>query len=403
MTAAREAIELKKRGRVVAPELMDAVVTGVVDGTAPDDQLAALLMAMFLNGLDREETLSLTRAMAASGVQLSFPGCVDKHSTGGVGDTISLCALPIVAAAGVPVAKLAGRALGAAGGTIDKLEAICGLTCALEPERMRLQVERVGLAIAEATDAAPADRRLYAIRDTTGTVDSIPLIAASVVSKKVATGADAVFYDVKCGTGAFMTTPFAARELADLLVDLTEGLGIRASAEVTSMDEPLGRMVGNALEVREAIRFLSGEPVPADLAIMARFVATRLLELAGAEDAARRVDVALTSGTAFERLEAMVDAQGGTLDRLPSTAERWTMRADREGVVRSIDAHRVGTAVLALGGGRQRKGDQVRHEVGVELIAKAGDRVTAGDQLVIVHGRETDDVRALLTSAYVMA
>lgn len=402
MTATREAIELKKHGLVVPPELMHAVVTDVVDGTAPDEQLASLLMAIFIRGLDHDETLALTHAMAGSGVRLSFPGCVDKHSTGGVGDKVSLCALPIVAAAGVPVAKLAGRALGAAGGTIDKLEAIPGLTCALHPERMHRQVERIGLAIAEATDAAPADRRLYAIRDTTGTVDSIPLIAASVVSKKVATGADAVLYDVKCGTGAFMTTAAAARELADLLVELTEGLGIRATAEVTPMNEPLGRMVGNALEVREAIRFLSGEPVPADLDTLARHVAARLLELADVEDAADRVDAALTSGAALERLEAMVAAQGGTLDHLPSSAERWTVHADRDGVVRTVDAQRVGTAVLALGGGRQRKGDHVRHEVGVELEAKAGDQIAAGDPLVIVHGRETDGARALLAGAYLV-
>ncbi|QIN79777.1 thymidine phosphorylase [Rubrobacter marinus] len=284
-SAVLEAIELKKRGAELPEGLVREVVRGYSGGAVPDYQMSALLMAIFLKGMSYGETFALTAAMASSGARYSFPECVDKHSTGGVGDKISLTSLPIVAACGAPVAKLSGRGLGTTGGTIDKLEAIPGFSAALTEARFRRQVDEVGLAIAEAGEVAPADKAIYALRDTTGTVDSLPLIGSSIVSKKAATGAGHLLYDVKQGSGAFMKGTEEARELASLLVRLSEDSGVQASALITDMDEPLGSAIGNALEVRESVRFLRGEETPADLSEMARIVAVRLLELKGISDA----------------------------------------------------------------------------------------------------------------------
>src|SRR5215218_6661847 len=274
-----DAIEIKKSGGELSEGLIQDVVGAYTAGEIPDYQMASLLMAIFIRGMDYGETLALTRAMAESGKTYSFPECVDKHSTGGVGDKVSLTALPIVAACGAPVAKLSGRGLGATGGTVDKLESIPGFSCDLSEERFRRQVDEVGLAITEAGDLAPADKEIYALRDTTGTVDSLPLIGSSIVSKKAATGAGHLLYDVKRGSGAFMKTTEDARELAGLLVRLSVSLGIRASALITDMDNPLGSAIGNALEVRESVRFLTGGEVPGDLSNEARHIAVRLLEL----------------------------------------------------------------------------------------------------------------------------
>src|ERR671916_209558 len=278
-SAVLDAIETKKFGGELSEDVIRAVVAGYAGDEVPDYQMAALLMAIFIRGMVYEETLALTRAMADSGERYSFPECVDKHSTGGVGDKVSLTALPIVAACGAPVAKLSGRGLGTTGGTIDKLESIPGFSVDHSEERFRRQVEEVGLAIIEAGDFAPADKAIYALRDTTGTVDSLPLIGSSIVSKKAATGAGHLLYDVKCGSGAFMKTTGDARELAELLVRLSGDLGVRAAALISDMDNPLGNAIGNALEIRESVKFLKGEDVPADLAETARSVAVRLLEL----------------------------------------------------------------------------------------------------------------------------
>src|SRR5918997_1095294 len=286
-SAVLDAIETKKFGGELSEDVIRAVVAGYAGDAVPDYQMAALLMAIFIQGMGYEETLALTRAMADSGERYSFPECVDKHSTGGVGDKVSLTALPIVAACGAPVAKLAGRGLGSSGGTVDKLESIPGFSCNLSEEQFKNQVEEIGLAIIEAAELAPADKAIYALRDTTGTVDSLPLIGSSIVSKKAATGAGHLLYDVKRGSGAFMKTTEDARELAELLVRLSEDSGIKASALITDMDNPLGSAVGNALEVRESVRFLMGDEVPGDLAYEARYVAFRLLELKGIEDSER--------------------------------------------------------------------------------------------------------------------
>lgn len=388
--AIHDAIETKKLGGELSEEIISAVVAGFTEGAIPDYQMASLLMAIFIRGMTYEETLALTRAMADSGKRYSFPGSVDKHSTGGVGDKISLTALPIAAACGAPVAKLSGRGLGMTGGTIDKLESIPGFSAALSEDRFKRQVEEVGLAIGEAGELAPADKKVYALRDATGTVDSLPLIGSSIVSKKAATGAGYLLYDVKSGSGAFMKTAEDARELAELLVRLSEDLGIRASAVITDMDTPLGSAVGNALEVRESLRFLAGGEVPDDLAHEARYVAARLLELKGIPDPQSQVEEALSSGAAHEKFREFVRAQDGdadAFDDLPVSSEVHEVPAPGGGYVARFHARGIGRAALALGAGRRKKGEEIDPGAGVEVLVKAGDRVEQGAPVARLYGR----------------
>ena len=388
--AIHDAIDTKKLGGELSEEMISAVVAGYTEGAIPDYQTASMLMAIFIRGMTYEETLALTRAMADSGKRYSFPGSVDKHSTGGVGDKISLTALPIAAACGAPVAKLSRRGLGMTGGTIDKLESIPGFSVALSEERFKRQVEEVGLAIAEAGELAPADRKIYALRDATGTVDSLPLIGSSIVSKKAATGAGYLLYDVKSGSGAFMKTAEDARELAELLVRLSEDLGIRASAVITDMDTPLGSAVGNALEVRESLRFLAGGEVPDDLAHEARYVAARLLELKGIPDPQSQVEEALSSGAAHEKFREFVRAQDGdadAFDALPVSSEVHEVPAPGGGYVARFHARGIGRAALALGAGRRKKGEEIDPGAGVEVLVKAGDRVEQGEPVARLYGR----------------
>ncbi|BBL81112.1 pyrimidine-nucleoside phosphorylase [Rubrobacter xylanophilus] len=407
MSDVLEAIEIKKRGGELPESLIRSVVEGYTAGRIPDYQMSALLMAVFIRGMGYEETLALTRAMADSGKRYSFPGCVDKHSTGGVGDKVSLTALPLAAACGAPVAKLSGRGLGITGGTIDKLESIPGFSCSLTEERFRRQVEEVGLAIAEAGELAPADRAIYALRDATGTVDSLPLIGSSIVSKKAATGAGHLLYDVKCGSGAFMRTPEEARELARLLIRLSEDLGVRAAAMISDMSRPLGRAVGNALEVRESLRFLRGEEAPRDLGEVARSVAVRLLELKGVSEPERAVGRALASGAAYELFVRFVRAQGGDPDSLadlPLSSEVREVPSPGEGYVERFDALGVGRAALLLGAGRQKKGDPVDPGAGVELLVDLGDRVEEGQPVARLYGgREVGRAAGLVSGALVLS
>jgi pyrimidine-nucleoside phosphorylase len=402
-SAVLDAIETKKIGGELSEEVIRAVVAGYTEETVPDYQMASLLMAIFIRGMSYEETLALTRAMADSGERYSFPECVDKHSTGGVGDKVSLTSLPIVAACGAPVAKLSGRGLGTTGGTIDKLESIPGFSVDHSEERFKRHVEKVGLAIIEAGNLAPADKAIYVLRDTTGTVDSLPLIGSSIVSKKVATGAGHLLYDVKRGSGAFMKTTEDARELAELLVRLSDDLGIRASALITDMDNPLGSAVGNALEVRESVRFLKGEEVPLDLAHEARYVAARLLELKGVPDPERAVEDALSSREAYEKFEEFVQAQGGdagALDKLPVSGEVREVTAPRGGYVARFHALGIGRAALALGAGREKKGDEIDPGAGVEVLVKAADRVEEGEQVARLYGgRNVERAEALVQEA----
>jgi thymidine phosphorylase len=398
-----DAIETKKFGGELSEEIIRSVVEGYTAGEVHDYQMSSLLMAIFIQGMDYAETLALTRAMAESGQTYSFPECVDKHSTGGVGDKVSLTALPIVAACGAPVAKLSGRGLGTTGGTIDKLESIPGFSFELSEERFARQVEEVGLAIVEAGDLAPADKEIYALRDTTGTVDSLPLIGSSIVSKKVATGAGYLLYDVKRGSGAFMKTTEEAHNLAELLVRLSEDLGVKASALITDMDNPLGNAVGNALEVRESMTLLKNEHVPEDLKDEVNNVATRLLELKGIPDAATAVDKALTSGAAYEKFRQFVRAQGGdveALEDLPVSTEVREVNSPRDGYVARFAAAGIGSAALALGAGRARKGDEIDPGSGVEILVRAGDHVQRDQPVARLYGeREAERARRLVLEA----
>ena len=397
--AVLDALETKKRGWELSAEAIREVIAGYASEEVPDYQMSALLMAIFIQGMGYEETLALTESMANSGKRYSFPGCVDKHSTGGIGDKISLTSLPIVAAHGVPVAKLSGRGLGTTGGTIDKLESIPGFSCDLPEERFEKQVEEIGLAIMEAGEVAPADKKIYALRDTTGTVDSLPLIGSSIVSKKVAMGADHLLYDVKAGAGAFVKTPDEARELAELLIRLSESLGIEASALITSMEEPLGSAVGNALEVRESVCFLRGEASPADLSEKTRVVATRLLELKRISNPEDAVEEAIFSGNAYEKFREFVSAQGGdakVLEDLPVSEEVREVGAPRVGYVARFDALSIGHAALLLGAGREKKGDRIDPGAGVEVLVKAGDKVEEGQPVARLYGGKNTERAAEL-------
>ena len=403
MSTVLDAIETKKFGGELSERMIREVVTGYAGGVVPDYQMASLLMAIFIRGMSYDETLGLTRAMAESGERYSFPGCVDKHSTGGVGDKISLTSLPIVAACGAPVAKLSGRGLGTTGGTIDKLESIPGFSVDLSEEQFRRQVEEVGLAISEAGNLAPADKAIYALRDTTGTVDSLPLIGSSIVSKKVATGAGHLLYDVKRGSGAFMGTTEDARRLAELLVRLSESMDIKASALITEMDSPLGSAIGNALEVRESIAFLKSDEVPKDLFNEARHIAVMLLELKGLKAPEAAVENVLSSGAAYEKLREFVRAQGGdadALEDLPVSGEVREVATPEGGYVARFGASGVGRAALALGAGREKKDDELDPGAGIEVLVKVGDRIEEGEPVARLYGgRNADRAETLVREA----
>lgn len=395
---ALEIIGRKRDGGVNSPEEIRHLLGGYVDGSVPDYQMAAWLMAVCLRGMGPAETLDLTRAMVESGDTLdlgAIPGVkVDKHSTGGVGDTVTLIATPLAAACGVPVPKLSGRALGHTGGTIDKLESVPGVTCDLEADRFIDQVRRIGIAIgAQSPRMVPADKAMYALRGATATVPSLPLIASSVMSKKLAAGADAIVLDVKFGRGAFMPELEDAVALARAMVEIGEGAGRRTVALVTAMEEPLGRAVGDALEVLEAERVLGGEGDPR-LAEVAIAVAEEMCRLSGVgADPA----VALAGGAGRERLWDLLEAQGGERGRGPvAHPVRLTVRAGAAGWVRSVDALQVGLAVNDIGGGRLRKEDAVDHGAGFTIEARVGDRVRSGDALVHVHAASDEVARRAL-------
>lgn len=398
-----EVLQKKRDGQELSAQEIKFLIDGVVSGDVPDYQVAAWLMAVYFRGMSQEETSALTAAMAASGDILDLsdiPGVkVDKHSTGGVGDKTTLVLAPMVAAAGVPVAKMSGRALGHTGGTIDKLESFPGLQVALPREQFVAQVKRIGLAIAGQTaNLAPADKLLYALRDVTATVDSIPLIAASVMSKKLASGADAFVLDVKTGSGAFMQKADQARELARIMVDIAARHGKRAAAIITDMSQPLGQAVGNILEVREAIAALRNEGPP-DLTELCLVLGAQMLVLAGRtaniDQARQLLQKTLASGQALEKLAQMVEAQGGdptpvyNSDLLPQAAVRRAVTLQSSGYVQSINALEIGLTAMHLGAGRQSKLDNIDLTVGVELTRKVGDYTNAGDCVAVVHANTT--------------
>ncbi len=398
-------IERKRDGGRISAEEIDFLVLGYTKGQIPDYQMAALLMAIVWRGMDAKETAALTASMVASGERLDlsrFGRVVDKHSTGGVGDKTTLVVAPLVAACGLPVAKMSGRGLGFSGGTLDKLESIKGYRVDLTTQEFLAQLERIGIVVTGQTkDLAPADGLLYALRDATGTVPSIPLIASSIMSKKIAAGAHAVVLDVKVGSGAFMKDRRTATALARAMVSIGAAHGLAVTCELTDMEQPLGRAVGNALEVAEAIATLRGDG-PADLTELALVASTEMLVLgkrARAAAAARRqAEAALADGSGLAKLRALVEAQGGDVrmvddpKRLPRAPQVVTLRATRGAFVAAIDAEQVGLASVHLGAGREKKGDPIDHRTGVVLHAKVGDRVERGQPFADVHvaGRPAD-------------
>jgi pyrimidine-nucleoside phosphorylase len=400
-----EVIGRKRDGGEHPPDEIEFLLSGYLRGEIPDYQMAAWLMAVCTRGMTRAETLALTRAMVASGEVLDLSGIsgvkVDKHSTGGVGDKVTLIAAPLAAACGVRVPKLSGRALAHTGGTLDKLESVPGLTVDLEPERFIRQVREIGIAVAaQSPHMVPADKLLYGLRDVTATVPSIPLIASSVMSKKIAAGADAIVLDVKFGRGAFMPDVEAAVELASEMVQLGEGAGRRTVALVTAMDNPLGRSVGNAIEVQEALDALAGKG-DEELVQVSLVVAREMCWLAEVEmDPAE----ALRSGAGRDAFVRMLAAQGGRLeDGLPVAPVQVAIASPGDGYVESIDALAVGLASLELGAGRVRKEDKVDHAAGLVMEAPVGAKVRVGDPLVTVHARSkelVDRVRPRLEKAW---
>jgi pyrimidine-nucleoside phosphorylase len=403
----------KRDGRTLARDEIQYFVDGVTRGTLPDYQASALLMAILLRGMTREETAWLTDAMVHSGIRVDLGGVpgvkVDKHSTGGVGDKTSLVLAPLAAACGVPVPMMSGRGLGHTGGTLDKLEAIPGFRVDLSLDEMKAALARVGCAmIGQTAQIAPADKKLYALRDVTGTVESIPLISASIMSKKIAEGIDALVLDVKTGSGAFMKTEADSRALAESLVSIGNASGVRTEAIITAMDAPLGRAVGNALEVIECIEVLKGVE-SADLVDVSVELAARMLVLGkiadDRESAERQVRGAIASGAGLERFRRIIEAQGGdpkVVDdyaRLPQAPHHHIVSAPRPGYVAGIDAELIGRASVALGAGRDRVEDPIDHAVGILLAAKPGDAVRAGDPVLEVHYRDRGRLDAALRLA----
>jgi pyrimidine-nucleoside phosphorylase len=398
----RAIVAAKRDGRELSEAEIRGFVEGYTAGDVPDALVAAFLMACLLRGLTPEETLALTRTMVESGDTVSFSGlgrpAVDKHSTGGVADGVTLVFAPLAAALGLAVAKLSGRGLGHTGGTLDKLESIPGLRTDLAPDEIRAQVDRVGCAVAaQSPSLVPADGALYALRDATATVPSVPLIAASVMSKKLAVGTDLILLDVKAGSGAFMKTPQEARTLAEACLTLAAGWGREARAAVTDMSQPLGDAVGNALDVAEAIAVLRGEQGGRLRELTLLFVA-RALEATGRgdhDDGLAQAAAALDDGTALERFRAMVEAQGGdprVVDDpgkvLPQAPVQEAIVADRSGTLQAVDAEDVGLASVALGAGRLRKDEAVDPAVGIVVRPKIGDRLEAGQPVGEVHARD---------------
>lgn len=394
--ATHDAVEVilrKRDGGVLSDSMIDWVVDAYTRGEVADEQMAALAMAILLNGMERAEIARWTAAMIASGERMDFSGLsrptADKHSTGGVGDKITLPLAPLVAACGVAVPQLSGRGLGHTGGTLDKLESIPGWRADLTNEQVLRQLEEVGAVICAAgAGLAPADKKLYALRDVTGTVEAIPLIASSIMSKKIAEGTGALVLDVKVGTGAFMKDLDRARELAETMVALGTDAGVRTVALLTDMSTPLGLTAGNALEVRESVEVLAGGG-PSDVVELTLALAREMLAAAGRpdEDPAAR----LADGSAMDVWRAMIAAQGGDPDAaLPTARETHVVTAPATGTLARLDAMDVGLAAWRLGAGRARQGEAVQAGAGVEIHAKPGDRVTAGAPLLTLHTDEPE-------------
>lgn len=401
-----ELIERKRDGGELTTAQIEQFVTAVTRGDAPDYQVAALLMAIYLQGMSRRETVDLTLAMVRSGEELSLhdvvPIAVDKHSSGGVGDKTTLVVLPLVAACGLAVGKMSGRGLGSSGGTLDKMESITGWSCDVPMGQFKRQLADIGIALAGQTaDLAPADGKLYALRDVTGTVASIPLIAASIMSKKLAGGADGIVLDVKVGSGAFMPTVEAARELARIMVDIGTDAGREVVALLSDMNQPLGHAIGNTLEVQEAVETLRGKG-PSDFWTHCVAVAGQMLLLgkktSSLEQAEGMLLEARDSGRALAKFREMVVAQGGDGKQiddttlLPLASHVEMVFAPRDGYLSAVDAGALGWAGVNLGGGRKQKGDVIDHAVGIVLSVKIGDFIPAGTPVATIHANQRDHI-----------
>jgi pyrimidine-nucleoside phosphorylase len=411
-----ELIERKRDGGKLTADEIDALVQGYTKGDVPDYQMSAFCMAVVWRGMDAKETAALTASMVRSGERLDlsrFGRVVDKHSTGGVGDKTTLVVAPLVAACGVPVAKMSGRGLGFSGGTLDKLESIRGYRVDLSTAEFLAQLERIEIVVTGQTaDLAPADGKMYALRDTTGTVPAISLIASSVMSKKIAAGANAVVLDVKVGSGAFMKDLASARQLARAMVSIGVAHGLAVTCELTDMEQPLGRAVGNSLEIGEAIATLRGDG-PADLVQLTRAAGAEMLvrgrKARDRKSALARIDRALADGSGLAKFRELVAAQGGDVtqvddpSKLPRAPKVETLRAARTAYVSAIAADEVGIASVRLGAGREKKGEPIDHRTGIVLHAKVGDRVERGQPYADVHvaGKPGDvDAIAMIRGAF---
>ena len=392
-------IERKRDGHPLTREEISFFVKGYVDETIPDYQASALAMAIYFRGMDEREIADLTDLMMHSGKTIDLSSIqglkVDKHSTGGVGDKTSLVVGPLVAACGAKVAKMSGRGLGHTGGTLDKMESVPGMRIGLTDKEFKDQVSRIGLAIAGQTgEIDPADKKLYALRDVTGTIESVPLIASSIMSKKLASGSDCILLDVKFGSGAFMKTFEAAKELAQTMVKIGDLLHRDTRAILTDMDQPLGLAVGNSLEVKEAIATLKGHG-PKDLVELARKAGGIMLEqahiVASAEEGEKRIQEAIDNGSGFEKLCALFEAQGGDVsyirepERFPVAKHIVEIVAEESGYVRRIDSLSIGVSAMKLGAGREKMSDTIDMSAGILLRKKVGDRVEKGEVLALCH------------------
>lgn len=397
-------IDTKRNGGTLSDEQLQFFVDGVVDGTIPDYQISALLMAIYFQKMTKEEQTSLTMKMMASGQRLDLsriPGIkVDKHSTGGVGDKVSLPLAALVAATGIPVPMISGRGLGHTGGTLDKLEAIPGFRVELTEDEFIDQVAREKLAIVGASgEVAPADKKIYGLRDVTDTVDSIPLIASSIMSKKIASGTDALVIDVKTGAGAFMKTLDQSRALAKALVDIGKQAGLKCMAVISDMNQPLGNKIGNSLEIEESIDVLKGKG-PYDLTELVLTLGSYMVVMgdkaATPAQGRQLLEQVIADGSALERFRAMIKAQGGNpavvddYQLMPQAKYQIPFKADRSGILTKLSADEVGTASMLLGGGRQKADDQLDYSVGIELHHKLGDSVQAGDTLLTIYSNQAE-------------
>lgn len=419
MRAADIIIKKRDKGELTQEEI-DFFVRGFVKGDIPDYQVSAWAMAVLLNGMTAQETTDLTLAMVQSGRILDLTGvvdiAVDKHSSGGVGDKTSLAVLPMVAACGLPVGKMSGRGLGFSGGTLDKMESIPGYRVDLNTDEFKKQLKEKGIVLTgQSIDLAPADGKLYALRDVTGTVSSIPLIASSIMSKKIAGGAQAIVLDVKVGKGAFMETLDMARELAELMRQIGELAGRKTVCLLSDMNQPLGHAVGNALEVKEAIDMLHGGG-PADFREHCLHVSAHMLVVGNRardlEEGLSMAEKAISDGTAFEKFRVLVAAQGGDVsyvdrpEKLPRAAFVETVQAPHSGYLAEVDARTIGEASVALGAGRAQKSDPVDHAVGFVILHKVGDRVQTGEPLFAIHASDANkqaEARERVLAAHVFS